>query len=92
MADLGLIGKVVIAVTTQGETRGAGHVIGYCDEPTFIIENADGVRFSWVARLCAPAREDCPECQGRGYALPEPTGDFAHDLTVRPCKMCASGE
>lgn len=92
MSDLDLIGSVVIAVTTDGSVHGAGRVIGYCDEPTFIIENADGVRFSWVTRLCAPAREDCPNCHGRGYALPEPTGDFAHDLIARPCKQCAEGE
>lgn len=86
-----LIGKMVIATTGPGGAHAAGHVIGYCALPSFIIENADGVRFSWVASMCKPANDDCPSCQGRGYALPEPIGNFRYDLTAQPCEECASG-
>ena len=87
-----LIGEVVVAVTDPGEIYGAGRVIGYQAEPTFIIENADGVRFSWVASLCKPTRADCPNCQGRGFALPEPIGNFLYDLSARACEKCANGK
>ncbi len=87
-----LIGEIVIAVTLPGEIHGAGRVIGYCDRPTFIIEDEGGVRFSWVADLCVPAKKNCPNCKGRGYALPEPIGNLLYDLTARPCEQCAKGE
>jgi len=35
-------------------------------------------------------REDCPDCKGSGFVLPEPTGNFAHDLTAIICSRCAS--
>jgi hypothetical protein len=87
-----LIGKVVIALTAADEIHGVGRVIGYQVHPTYLIEHLDGQRFSWVASLCKPAREDCKMCDGEGHHLPEPIGNFRRDLTGVVCKECAKRE
>jgi hypothetical protein len=45
----------VVAETAQGDEHGQGRVIAWTDRPTFIIERADGTRFSWICDMCRPA-------------------------------------
>jgi hypothetical protein len=44
----------VVAETIQGEPHARGRVVAYCDQPTYVIEQFDGTRFSWAARLVKP--------------------------------------
>ncbi len=43
--------QAVEARYTTGETHGVGRVVAYYDLPTFVIERADGTRFSWRADM-----------------------------------------
>lgn len=53
-------GAAVVARTAQGQAVGEGKVVAYCDRPTFIIEGADGTRFSWVANMVFPTMPAVP--------------------------------
>lgn len=43
--------KLVNALYTDGTVFGTGRVIAFCAAPTYVIERADGTRFSWRADM-----------------------------------------
>jgi hypothetical protein len=47
----------VVARYSTGETHGAGRIVAYYEQPTYVIERPDGTRFSWRADMtfAAPA-------------------------------------
>jgi len=47
-----IVGKVVVAKTLAGAVHGVGLCIAYTDNPTVIIKDRYGHRFSWTASLC----------------------------------------
>ncbi len=83
------VGKIAIAKTSTGIIHGVGRVVAFFPTPTYKIERPDGTQFHWRINFCHIASEDCSECKGRGYILPEPVGDFDHDLTAVVCPKCA---
>lgn len=59
------LGKRVVARTQHSDlVHGEGVVIAYIDQPTFLIEKADGERFTWLASLTklAPPAEETKRC------------------------------
>lgn len=83
------IGKIVIARYASGDVVAVGEVVGYQDRPTFVIRKPDGSKGCWVASLCELVNAECPECHGRGYVLPEPTGNLSRDWALVVCPLCA---
>ncbi len=84
-----MLGRIAIAKTGPGFIQDVGKIITYCTAATYQIERPDGTRFSWRVELCQYVVEDCPDCQGCGFVLPYPKGDFNHDLTPVVCLRCA---
>ncbi len=84
-----MVGKIAIAKTSAGIIYGVGRVVAFFPTPTYKIETPDGTQFHWRTDFCRIASENCLECKGRGFILPEPVGDFDHDLTAVFCPKCA---
>lgn len=87
-----LLDKIVITKTAQGLVQGAGKVIGFANHPVYIIKGPDGENFTWAAHLCHEVDAACPDCEGRGFVLRQPRGDFLEDLVPEICRRCAKGE
>ena len=52
MTDENIIGKILVAKTLTGAVQGVGLCVAYTEEPTVVIKDRYGLRFSWLASLC----------------------------------------
>jgi hypothetical protein len=46
------LGRIVEMWTGQNSYHGVGMVVGYQEQPTFLIRTPDGGHISWAAHLC----------------------------------------
>lgn len=84
--------EVFTTYDAGGQLHNSGRVVGYYEEPTYVIQRSDGTRYTWAARLtfeqtlprCASTRQSyrCDKSDGHEgpHTAPFPArGGTVHD-------------